>query len=87
MSELYKNAIVHLPDGRKITIQKMIDVITLKGLTPNTIQWIELMVNARLAENKAGHALEIKPGYSDFIYRQIIFYAIDGMLGDSEGLE
>jgi len=82
MSKLYDNAIVTFPDGRRVTIQKMIDVITLKGLTPNNIQWIELMVNARLSENKSEHAFKIKPGYTDFIYRQIIAYAIDALLGD-----
>ena len=82
MSKLYDNAIVTLPDGRRVTIQKMIDVITLKRLTPNTIQWIELMVNNQLAEDGSSHALEIKPGYSDYIYRQIIAYAIDALLGD-----
>ena len=82
MSKLYDNAIVTLPDGRRVTIQKMIDVITLKDLTPNTLQWIELMVNNQLTEDRSGHALEIKPGYSDYIYRQIIAYAFDALLGD-----
>jgi hypothetical protein len=82
MNDLYKNALVILPSKKKVTIQNLIDIVTLDALTPDKLQWVEIMVNNQLENDNATNALEIKPGFSDYVLRQIIYYYIDAMLGD-----
>lgn len=82
MSDLYNRASVIMPDKTEIPIQKLIDIITLKELTPNKLQWVDLMVKAQLENDYVPDCLNIKPGMADYVYRQIIYYAIDAMMGD-----
>jgi len=82
VSNLYEKALVVMPDKSEIPIQKLIDVVTLDTLTPYKLQWIELMVKAQLENDNAIDCLIVKPGMSEYVYRQIIYYAIDAMMGD-----
>lgn len=81
-NRLYDNALVTMPNGEKLTISKLIDIASLRTLTPQKMDWIYLMVKAQLENDNAGNALQISPGMSDYVLRQIIYYAIDCIKGD-----
>jgi hypothetical protein len=80
MSTLYDTGQIHMPNGEKITIQGAIDILTLKNLTPDIISWIHLMVRDQLRNDCACAVIEIEPGCVDYVYRQILHYAIDALM-------
>lgn len=84
MSNLYKKALVIMPDKTKVTIQQLIDTVTLAALTPEKLQWVELMVKAQFENDNASDCITIKDGMTGYVYRQIVHYAIDAMIGDRQ---
>ena len=84
MTKLYDTGIIILPDGRRRTIQQIIDVLTLHTLTPQKMDWVKLMVRQDMERNFKNGTLEISPGMYDYAFRQITFYVLDAMLGDQK---
>jgi hypothetical protein len=87
MSTLYDAAQIHMPNGEKITIQGAIDILTLKNLTPNIITQIHLMVREQLHNDHACAVIEIEPGCVDYVYRQILHYAMDALIKHARVVE
>ena len=79
MSNLYDRAEVIMPNKNKITIQKLIDIITLDSLTPDLLDLVKQQVEQQLEKDDAKDAFSIKLGMHHYVIRQIVYYAIKAM--------